>query len=382
MIAIGLMSGTSLDGIDAALVRIEPRGNGYAVELLDFVTHAFSDEDLTAIRAALPPNAGSTKAVADLNVRLGRAFAAAALAVRGDTAIDFIASHGQTVWHDGDAHVTLQICDPFVLREAIRSTVCFDFRSADCAAGGHGAPLVPYVDALLLGAENETRVALNIGGIANLTVVPPNASPEDVTAFDTGPGNMLIDAFVSERTHGAHRYDESGARAARGRVDPAALQALLRDAYFALPAPKTTGRERFGSQFLLEHARLLEPLTLEDGCATLAALTAQSVADAIRLAAPQATRVLVSGGGARNATLVRMLQERLSPVPVEPSSAMNLDPDAKEAIAFAVLGYETLRERAANVPRVTGASRATALGAIAPYELHALLQKVERECRA
>lgn len=382
MIAIGLMSGTSLDGIDAALVRIEPRGSGYAIELLDFLTRAFSGEDLAAIRAALPPNPGSTKAVADLNVRLGRAFAAAALAVRGDAAVDFVASHGQTVWHDGDAHVTLQICDPFVLREAVRTTVCFDFRSADCAAGGHGAPLVPYVDALLLGSQSETRVALNIGGIANLTVMPPGAPPENVTAFDTGPGNMLIDAFVSERTHGSHRFDEGGSHAARGRVHAAALEAMISDAYFALPAPKTTGRERFGSQFLLEHARVLEPLSLEDGCATLAALTAQSIADAVRLAAPQATRVLVSGGGARNATLVAMLQERLSPVPVEPSSAMNLDPDAKEAIAFAVLGYETLRERAANVPQVTGASRAVALGAIAPYELRALQQKMERECRA
>lgn len=381
MIAVGLMSGTSLDGIDAALVRIEPRDPSYAFELLNFVTTPFDRELARSLREALPPNLASVRQIAELHMSLGAAFARAARAVTGAMRVDYVASHGQTMLHDGARHISLQIGDPFLIREAMCATVCYDFRSADCAVGGHGAPLVPYVDALLLCSDDEDRVALNIGGIANLTALPSHTELHDVMAFDTGPGNMLIDAFVAARTGGELHMDEDGVFAAKGSVDSALLAAMLRDPYFTLDPPKTTGRERFGAQFLDLHRARLEQLSLEDGAATLAELTAASICNAIaRLGLDQA-RVIVSGGGARNRALVRRIQARLPHAHVERSDAMGLPVDAKEAIAFAVLGYETLRERAANVPRVTGASRPVALGAIAPYDFTRLCSAVARECR-
>jgi anhydro-N-acetylmuramic acid kinase len=382
MIAVGLMSGTSLDGIDAALVRIRPQGESYRIDLLNFVTVPIAEPLLKRLHGALPPNRGSVEDVAHLHNALGEAFAEAAVLAAADTPLDYVASHGQTIWHDGDAHVTLQVGDPFVIREKANATVCYDFRSADCAAGGHGAPLVPYVDALLLSSPHEDRVAINIGGIANLTALPRALAPGDAIAFDSGPGNMLIDAFVRERSNGSLTYDRGGELALRGRVDDAALQRMLADPYFALPAPKTTGRERFGSQFLREHADVLAGLSLEDGAATLAALTAATLADAVRSVSSGGALVLVSGGGAHNVGIMAGLQERLPGFRVEPSDVMNVHADAKEAVAFAVLGYETLRGRAANVPRVTGASRGVVLGAIAPSNLAAVLQKMDAECRA
>ncbi len=385
MIAVGLMSGTSLDGIDAALIDVHPTRNGYSVELLDFVTQPYADDLSARLRSALPPNSGSLQLVAELHRDVGLALARAARAVAANTRVDFVASHGQTMWHDGERGVTLQIGDPFAVRQAMQATVCYDFRSADTAAGGCGAPLVPYVDALLLAAPDETRVALNLGGIANLTVLPANLArgPDggyDVVAFDTGPGNMLIDALVRDRTHGMQRFDRYGELALRGTVCAAALQAMLADRYFAQPPPKSTGRERFGSQFLQQHAARIDGLSLEDGAATLTALTAESVAAAVRASAPQAARIVVSGGGARNPALMAGLAARLAPLPVEPSDAMGVDAEAKEAIAFAILGFETLRGRPANVPRVTGAAGAVVLGSIAPYRLAQLLARVEAEC--
>ena len=200
MIAVGLMSGTSLDGIDAALVRILPRAGTYSVDLLNFVTVPFEDTLDRQLRAALPPHTATAPTIADLHRRLGAAFARAARTAAGALSVDYIASHGQTIYHDGNAHCTIQLGDPFVIREALRATVCFDFRSADCVLGGSGAPLVPYVDVLLLADPREDRVALNIGGIANVTALPRDAVPNDVMAFDTGPGMMLIDAFVQMRT--------------------------------------------------------------------------------------------------------------------------------------------------------------------------------------
>jgi anhydro-N-acetylmuramic acid kinase len=382
MIAVGLMSGTSLDGIDAALVRVAPRDAGYTVELLNFVTVPFEDALDREMRAALPPHTATAPAIADLHRRLGAAFARAARGAAGALSVDYVASHGQTLYYDGAAHATMQIGDPFVIREALRATVCYDFRSADCVLGGTGAPLVPYVDVLLLADPKEERVALNIGGIANVTSLPRGATPNDVMALDTGPGVMLIDAFVQMRTAQAQRFDAEGALASAGTVNEAALARMLADPYFSQSAPKATGRERFGAHFLSEHREALEGLSTEDGCATLTELTAASVADAITALGMAGARVLCSGGGARNLALLRRIAARLPAARVEPSEAVGLNGDAKEAIAFAVLGYETLRERAANVPRVTGASRAVPLGAIAPFALHRLIAEVETECRS
>ncbi|HTV93008.1 MAG TPA: anhydro-N-acetylmuramic acid kinase [Verrucomicrobiae bacterium] len=382
MNAVGLMSGTSLDGIDAALVRILPRDVGYAVDLLNFVTIPFEDDLDRRLRASLPPHTATAPAIADLHRGLGAAFARAARSACGALTVDYVASHGQTIFHDGAAHHTLQIGDPFVIREALRTTVCYDFRSADCAVGGSGAPLVPYADVLLLADPHEDRVALNIGGIANLTALPRGCSPHDVLAFDCGPGVMLIDAFVQMRSGGEHRFDKDGALAAAGTPNETALAVMLRDPYFAQSPPKSTGREQFGAQFLLAHRHLLERLSLEDGCATLTEVTARSIADAVAAIGMSASRILCSGGGARNRALMRSIGGHLPEARVERSDTVGLDPDAKEAIVFAVLGYETLRERAANVPRVTGASHAVPLGAIAPFSLRRLIAEVENECRS
>jgi anhydro-N-acetylmuramic acid kinase len=381
MIAVGLMSGTSLDGIDAALVRLVPRGQSYEVDLMNFQTTKFEESDRHALHNVLPPNSGSTRAVAELHRSLGDAFAQAALRVAGETEVDYIASHGQTIYHDGNARTTLQIGDAFRIREAMQRTVCYDFRSADCAAGGQGAPLVPYVDALLLTSDSEDRVAVNIGGIANLTVIPRRSTPADVVAFDSGPGNMLIDAFVQSRTNGDAPFDRDGKLALAGSVDAGALDAMLTNPYFALAPPKSTGRERFGAQFLRKHADHLDALCLEDGVATLTALSAAALADAIKSSAPPHARILISGGGADNPAILCELQKRLPEHRVERSDSMNLPADSKEAVAFAILGYETLRARAANVARVTGAKGPVVLGAIAPHDLFDLIQKVRLECR-
>lgn len=382
MNAVGLMSGTSLDGIDAALVRIVPRNGGYAIDLLNFVTVPFESDLERRLRAALPPHTATAPAIADLHRGLGAAFARAARSACGALTVDYIASHGQTIFHDGTAHQTMQIGDAFVIREALRATVCYDFRSADCVVGGAGAPLVPYADVILLGDPGEDRVALNIGGIANLTALPRGCSPHDVLAFDCGPGVMLIDAFVQMRTGGASRFDDLGTLAAAGAPDETALAVMLGDPYFAENPPKSTGRERFGAQFLLAHRHLLEGLSLEDGCATLTELTARAVVGAIAAVGMSSSRILCSGGGAQNHALMQSIAGHLPQARVERTDAVGLDADAKEAIAFAVLGYETLRERAANVPRVTGASYAVPLGAIAPFSLHRLMTEVENECRS
>lgn len=374
------MSGTSLDGVDAALVRIRPQREGYAVELLRFESRCFERELYDALLAVLPPNSGSLAAVANLHKRLGGAYARAARAVAGAERIDYVASHGQTVWHDGIAHVTLQLGDAFVIRERVSATVCYDFRSADCAADGHGAPLITRIDALLLGSATEDRVALNLGGIANVTLLRAGAPPEGAVAFDTGPANMLLDAFMRDRSGGARTLDKDGALAARGRVDEKLLAAMLDDEYFAAPPPKTTGRERFGTQFLEEHRGAFERLSLEDGAATLAELTAASISQAILQCGFAGARVIVSGGGAHNRTLLARLAARLEPAPVETSDVVGIPVDAKEAMGFVVLGYETLRGRAANVPAATGAVHPVVLGAIAPHNLCELLAQLEHEC--
>ena len=378
MLSVGLMSGTSLDGVDAALVGIRPVGERYRVELLRFATTPFEDALHEALLAVLPPNAGSVAEMARLHVALGRLYGSAVRAIAAGERLGFVASHGQTVWHDGAAHVTLQLGDAFAIREAVDATVCYDFRSADCAAGGQGAPLVARVDALLLGSDEEDRVALNVGGIANATLLRAGGTPEKAVAFDTGPGNMLVDALVRQRSDGAERYDRDGELAAAGRVDGSLLEAMLADEYFAAPNPKTTGRERFGSQFLQRHG--IAALPLEDGAATLAALTVESIARAIEAAGFGTAHLIVSGGGARNPHLMARLAARLGAARIETSDAMGIPAEAKEAVAFAVLGYETLRGRAGNVPAATGALHPAVLGAVAPCRLRGLLAEIGAEC--
>jgi len=376
-----MMSGTSLDGIDCALVELEAKGERLQLEVRDARTVAFDETTSALLDDIVRRGSGDIAAVARLHRALGLAHADAAESFLGGRGVDFAAMHGLTIFHDGGAALTLQIGDPFAVRERIAASVCFDFRSADCALGGSGAPLVPYVDALVLADPLEKRVALNCGGIANVTLLAAGARPEheNIVAFDTGPGNMLLDAWVLEASEGRAAFDDNGEGAARGRADAKLLASMLEDPYFAMAPPKSTGRERFGEPFVRRFREELRALSLDDALATLLALTVESIAMALELHRFADARVLCSGGGARNRAFLRALGRRLSRARVETSDAVGMPVDAKEAIAFAVLGYETLRERSANLPSVTGARKRTVLGAIAPHELPALLAKIAKE---
>jgi anhydro-N-acetylmuramic acid kinase len=363
MIAVGLICGTSLDGIDAARVEVRPRAHGYDVATAAFVTVPFEPELRARVLAAYPPQPLDALAFSALHADVGTAFGAAALAAGGGS-VDFVASHGLTLAHAGERAHTLQIGDAFRIRETTEATVVYDFRSADTAAGGHGAPLVPYVDALLLAAPNEERVALNLGGIANLTVLPANATPADAIAFDSGPANLPIDTYVAARTAGRVQCDRDGALARGGSPDAALLAHMLADPYFAAPAPKSTGRERFGAAFIDVHRAALDALSCNDAVATLTALTVGTVAGAIRAAAPAAVRVIASGGGVHNPAILDGLRAALPRMRVERSDAYGIDPDAKEAIAFAILAYQTWRRRPSNLPSATGARHPVVLGKI------------------
>lgn len=368
----GAISGTSLDGIDVAICNVVTHDGRVAVRCERFETIPFDATLRAQILAAYPPAGIDALDVSALHAAVGEAFGDAIRAVAAGTQLDAVASHGLTLAHDGDAHHTLQIGDPFRIRERVNATVVYDFRSADTAAGGTGAPLVPFVDALLF-AGHAPCVALNLGGIANMTVLP------QCIAFDSGPSNLLIDSYVIHRSNGELRYDHDGALARRGSPNAAALARMLDDPYYSAPLPKTTGRERYGAPWIEQHRADLDQLTFEDAVATLAALTVRTVTDAFHAAAPNATLLIVSGGGARNPALVDGLRASLPAVNVTISDELGVNADAKEAIAFAVLGYCTLTGRAAGVPTVTGASGPRVLGAIAPYELTSLLDRIHIE---
>jgi anhydro-N-acetylmuramic acid kinase len=367
----GVLSGTSLDGIDVAICEVSSSGERVRARCERFATVPFEDSLRARIMAAFPPAAVGALEVSALHARVGEAFGEAVRSVAGGVVLDAVASHGVTLAHDGAAHHTLQIGDPFRIRERTGATVVYDFRSADTAAGGTGAPLVPFVDALLF-ADQAPCAVLNLGGIANLTVLPEGI------AFDSGPANLPIDTYVALRDAGA-RYDRDGMLARRGSVSSELLSRLLDDPYFGEPPPKSTGRERYGAPFVERWRSELDALSFADAVATLTALAIRTVADAVRANAPRANHLIISGGGARNPALVEGLRPLLPGVQVAVSDAFGIDADAKEAIAFAVLGLTTLRGRAAGLPSVTGASGPRVLGAIAPHDLDALLRRVALE---
>jgi len=378
MIVVGLMSGTSADGTDAAVVEIQGAPPALRWQVLAHVHVPHPPELRAEIFACFRPETGNVERLCALNFALGRAFANAALqglAAAGlkPEQVNLIGSHGQTLWHipSGLDASTLQLGESAVIAELTGITTVSNFRTRDMAAGGQGAPLVSYVDTLLLSHPTLARAAQNIGGIANVTYLPPLSRETGVgaIAFDTGPGNMLMDYATSRATSGALTFDCDGAFAARGRVDEILLAELMQEPYLRQRPPKTTGRELLGVQFgaqVWDKAKS-RGLGDHDIIATLTAFTARSIVQAYRDFLPRMPdEVIVSGGGALNPTLMGMLRQQLFPARVFPIDELGLSSEAKEAVAFAVLAYETWHGRPGNLPAATGASHPVVLGTITP----------------
>lgn len=364
-LAIGLMSGTSLDGMDAALVRFQ---GPTRAELLAFAHRPYHPEERREVVEAIDQQTGGARRLALLHARIAEWAAEAvdqvlARARMPAAALDLIAFHGQTMWHEPPV-VTWQLGEPAVLAERFGVRVVSGFRGRDLAAGGQGAPLVPMADVLLFGADDHSRILLNIGGMANLTFVPRRAVEEGSFAFDTGPGMAIIDT-VARLVDAGLGFDKDGRLAERGVVDETVLAELLADPYFAERPPKSTGREHFGTGFASRlHARVSGP----DGVATAVELTARSIAAAIERWTPAGTEVVASGGGCHHPVLWASLTERLG---ARGRKLLRFDDvffsgDAKEAVAFALLGYLTVHGQPANLPAATGARGARVLGAITP----------------
>jgi anhydro-N-acetylmuramic acid kinase len=343
------MSGTSLDGIDVAIIEI----NGRRITTIGFQSTPYSPAARRAI-LAVSNTTTTTAAISRLNFQLGELYARAVQrACRRYGPVELIGCHGQTIYHEGGAN-TLQIGEAAVIAERTGVPVVSDFRPRDIAAGGQGAPLVPFVDCLLFGHPRRTRIALNIGGIANITVIPSGI------AFDTGPGNMVIDALTREYTNGRQKFDRNGRIAAQGKLNRPLLDRLLADPYYRRQPPKSAGREQYGAEFV---ARLKQTgLPLPDLIATATVLTAASIAMA---AAPfHPDELIVSGGGAHNSQILAHLAAFLPGVALAISNDYGIDVDAKEALAFAILAYRTWRRKPSNLPSATGARQPVILGKI------------------
>jgi anhydro-N-acetylmuramic acid kinase len=373
VLAVGLMSGTSLDGVSAALVRIaEPAPGAYALELVAFLTTPFSDAQRDRIGNTI--TGGSARELALLDADLGQWFADAALGVlaRGrvaPAALGFVASHGQTVWHEPQ-RASLQLGNAAVIAERLGVPVVSDFRSRDVAAGGHGAPLVPRADRLLFARPDGPRALLNLGGIANFTVVPARGADAPVLALDTGPGVMVIDECV-RRLYPGRRFDEDGAIARTGRAVVEVVEAGLAHPFFAEAAPRSTGREAFGVAYahrLISQCRE-RAASPADTVATAVALTARAIGEAAGRLIPPALRpldVVRSGGGARNPALVAAVVAAWRGPEHRAFDELFFDGDAKEAAAFAFLGHLARTGRAGNEPAATGARGPRILGCITP----------------
>jgi len=339
------------------------------------------------VRALSEPAASGVDRVCHMNFVLGELFAEAVNRLAGEAAVglervDLIGSHGQTIhhlpawrrWRGGRVRSTLQIGEPSVIAERTGITTVADFRPRDLAAGGQGAPLVPYADHVLFADSRASRVICNIGGIANVTYLPAGGGIEDVLAFDTGPGNMVIDAVVRHATGGRKEFDRDGRCGRSGRVHEGLLAELLKHPYFRRHPPKTTGREQFGTAFasgMIERGRALG-LADADLAATATALTARSIGRAYRRLPGTVDEVILCGGGARNPALVELLREALAPTAVRIMDELGVDADAKEAVSFAILAAATVRGQAGNVPSATGAARPVVLGTIPPSTVYSV----------
>ncbi|MBI3474491.1 MAG: anhydro-N-acetylmuramic acid kinase [Acidobacteria bacterium] len=379
MIVAGVMSGTSADGINVALVRISERGRGRPRHtILAHAEYPFPAQVRRAILGMMNAESARVADIARLNFLLGELYSEAiGKTVRLHRAkIELVGCHGQTLYHQGTAApflgrmvaVTWQTGEGAVIAARLGVPVVSDFRPADMAAGGKGAPLVPFLDYAVYRDPRIGRIAQNIGGIANLTAIPSNAKADQVIAFDTGPGNMVMDA-VTEKLFGK-RYDRDGRIAASGQVLEDVVAQLMKAPFFRLKPPKTAGREEFGSVYAKEFLRRCGRADKRDIVATATALTARSIADAVQRYVARKRgayqEMIVSGGGANNPTLMAMLRNELAPlgIALRFSDEFGVPTEAKEAVAFAILAYETWHRRPSNVPSATGAKRAAVLGKI------------------
>lgn len=376
---IGLISGTSADGIDTALCEIEGAPPSLRARVVAGQTYPYPPELRTRILTSYEPAHSRVDELCRLNVEVGAVFAQAATRIIEEAGlepgdIDLIASHGQTVWHDvmpdGSVHSDIQLGEGAVIAERTSTTTINNLRSRDIAAGGQGAPLAGYVDWLLLRHPTKGRAVQNLGGIGNVTFLPPLSDDiSEPIAFDTGPSNALIDDLLRLATDGRQSFDVDGALAREGAIDTAWLQELLAHPYYERQPPKTTGRELFGfamaTELLAEGER--RGLTLADIVATTTALTARSISDAYRRFAPfRIDEVILGGGGRHNPALVAMLSEQLAPAEVLTQEDIGQNSDYKEALLCAVIGYETWHARAGAHPAITGARHPVVLGQITP----------------
>ena len=382
MIVAGVMSGTSADGIDVALVKITSTVGNPKIKLLAHHSVRYPAALRRSVLAAMDAKQTSTAELARLNWRLGMAYAEAVRAAveRHRAKIDLVGCHGQTVYHQAgpaayagrQVACTWQLGEPALIAAELCVPVVSNFRPADMVAGGQGAPLVPLLDYVLFTHKERMRVLQNIGGIGNLTAVPANSDVAKVVAFDTGPGNMVMDALMERLFQ--RKYDRDGRIAGRGRVVEEVVKTILSEKYFAKTPPKSAGREEFGAAFAANFLERCKQAggTPEDALATATALTVESIALAYdRFVRPlnkagSAVDYIVSGGGARNATLMKLLQQRMKPMGcrVIASDQLGLPSQAKEAVAFALLAWQTWHGLAGNVPSATGATRSVVLGEI------------------
>ena len=379
-LVVGLMSGTSLDGVDAALVRIVRSEQDCSVQLKRFISTPYPEEVRRALLKVASGQPGPAAFISHLGVLLGRLYAEAVKEVCRAARVpldrlDLIGSHGQTIFHQSDpgdfcgrpVASTLQIGEAAVLVEETGVTTVSDFRPADMAAGGTGAPLIPLADFLLFRDARMGRVLLNLGGIANLTLLPPACGINEIIAYDSGPGNMVTDALVRRLEADSPGFDAGGRLALSGRPVPALLESLLADPYFRREPPKSAGREQFGEAFVERMLAAAGSSGAPDLVCTAAELTARTVSDAVLRFTETShnwDRVLVSGGGVHNAYLMRRLQVLLPNLKVVPTDSMGIPADAKEAIGFAVLANETVELAAGNVPSATGARHPAILGKV------------------
>lgn len=388
MLIVGLMSGTSADGIDAALCEITGEPPHLNATIVHAIAQPYPDGFQARILNASQPDTGRVDELSRMNFALGELFAQATVRVISESGrkpheIDLIGSHGQTFWHnveqDGRVSATLQLTEAAILAERTGITTISNFRPRDVAAGGQGAPLTAYIDWLLLRHPTKWRAVQNIGGIGNVTFLPPINQPSAVPkAFDTGPGNALIDSVMMQVSGGSQAFDQDAGLARRGRIDEEWLQELLRHPYYEIKPPKTTGRELFSKAMaaeLIEEGvkRGNDPASI---VATITTLTAQSIADAYAHFAPaQVEEVILGGGGRHNPIMVDLLQGLLQPARVLTHEDIGMDSDNKEALVFAVLAYETWHARPSTLPALTGGDHPVVLGQITPGDNYVALSR-------